>query len=150
MNHQAARLLYAILFIFVAATSSSSQSRQDVAGFVAAAGDAGREMALLTPAVQKVHEAAAYLPLIGTARKLAAKVQQTGTAMTPAQYENLQRELEKIETDLEKLLGAPGGKCPKSCRVAFGDGYAGSTGWNRFVCKLGCIKIKPLPEKPGG
>jgi len=145
MKHPAVRLLSAILFIFVAATNCSSQSRQDVSGFVAAADDAGREMALLVPAVQKVHEAAAYLPVIGAARKLVTKTQQAGATMPQAQYEGLQRELAKIEADLDRQLGALAGACPKSCRDAFGGGHSGDRGWNRFVCKLGCIKIHSRP-----
>ncbi|MBL7798656.1 MAG: hypothetical protein JNJ90_19320 [Saprospiraceae bacterium] len=147
MKHPVLRLLSAILFIFVAKTNSPAQSRPDVSGFVTAAGDAGREMALLQPAIQQVNKATACLPVIGAARNLVSKAQQTGPDMTTQQYESMQRELAKIEADLDKLLGTP---CPKSCRDAFGDGHAGAKGWNRFVCKLGCIKINSSAGKSGG
>lgn len=143
-------ILPLLIALLCSAGAGNAQSRSDIPGFLAAAGDAGREMALLTPSIQKVNDASAYVPLIAAARKLATKVLQTGPKMTGMQYESLQRELAAIESDLDKLLGAPGGSCPKSCRDGFGEGYAGSKGWNRFVCKLGCIKIKAPTGKSGG
>jgi len=139
--------LIRIVFVLLAAATVRAQSRPDVPAFLAAAGDAGREMALLQPAIQQVNKATACLPVIGAARNLASKAQQTGPDMTTQQYESMQRELAKIEADLDKLLGTP---CPKSCRDAFGDGHAGAKGWNRFVCKLGCIKINSPAGKTGG
>lgn len=133
--------------LLLASSTGRAQSRPDVPAFLAAAGDAGREMAMLQPAIQQVNKATACLPVIGAARNLASKAQQTGPDMTTQQYEFMQRELAKIEADLDKLLGTP---CPKSCRDAFGDGHAGAKGWNRFVCKLGCIKINSPAGKTGG
>jgi len=139
------RILPLLIALLLAAGTGSAQSRPDVPAFLAAAGDAGREMALLMPSIQQVNKATAYLPVIGAARNLASRAQQAGARMTAEQYETMQRELAKLETDLDKLLGTSGSACPKSCRDAFGDGHPGGKGWNRFVCKLGCIKINSRP-----
>jgi hypothetical protein len=118
------------------------------ATFVASAKDADQEMALLLPAVQKVREAAAFVPIIQTARKLATEVQRAGNSMPQPRYEAFQRDLAAIETSLDNILNpkTPAGKkhlndCPKSCHNGFGDGFGDGKDWNRFVCKLGCFKI---------
>lgn len=114
-----------------------------IKNFVAAAKDADQEMALLLPSVQKVREAAALVPIIQTARKLAANVQQAGNVMTKIQYDDFQQELANVETKLDSLLNPQKGNpnaCQKGCHSGFGDGFGSSTGWNRFVCKLGCFK----------
>ncbi len=127
--------------------------------FVLQAKETNSEIALLLPAVQKVRDAAAR-SLATTLRKaqaLATKVQSAGKKMTSSQYQSFQRELRTLEAELDKIAAgqnnsagnpAPGsvGACHKSCHDAFGDGFGGGKGWNRFVCKVGCIKV----NFPGG
>ncbi|MFN0015823.1 MAG: hypothetical protein ACKVU2_14875 [Saprospiraceae bacterium] len=133
--------------LMVTAMTSNAQP-QDIRDFVSAAADARREIGLLLPAVQKVEEAAIFVPVIEAARKLAAKTQQAGSGMPAAQYEALLNELVQVEADLGRLLGAKKapGTCPKTCSDALGSGQGGSKGWNRFVCKLGCIPINILRQ----
>jgi hypothetical protein len=142
-----------ILFAFagtaiVVHAQRSARWPADVKHFVASAKDADQEMALLLPAVQKVHEAAAFVPIIQTARKLATEVQRAGNSMPQPRYEAFQRDLAAIETSLDNILNpkTPAGKkplndCPKSCHNGFGDGFGDGKDWSRFVCKLGCFKI---------
>ncbi|MEQ1745175.1 MAG: hypothetical protein ABMA02_07115 [Saprospiraceae bacterium] len=132
-----------MFFILILTALASNAQPQDIRSFVSAAADARREIGLLLPAVQKVEEAAIFVPVIEAARKLAAKTQQAGSGMPNTQYEALQRELAQVEADLVRLLGvkkAPGA-CPKACSDALGTGLGGGKGWNRFICKLGCIPI---------
>ncbi len=156
-----------LLFVAIATafttTTASAQAGAPAAAmqeFVSAAKDANEEIDLLLPAVQKVRESAtrrAFLDVLNRASDLADQVQRSGTSMTAAQYSSYQAQLGRIETDLNKLAGntnstqgspAPGsvGACHKSCHDAFGDGFGGGKGWNRFVCKIGCIKV----NFPGG
>jgi hypothetical protein len=141
-----------ILFAFagwaiVVHAQRSARWPSDVKHFVASAKDADQEMALLLPAVQKVREAASFVPIIQTARKLATDVQRAGNSMPQPRYEAFQRDLATIETSLDNILNpkTPAGKkpndCPKSCHNGFGDGFGDGKDWSRFVCKLGCFKI---------
>jgi len=148
MNNMPAILLFLVLMMVAGENTLRAQTKpvrspHQTANFVAAAKDADQEMALLLPAVQKVREAAALVPIIQNARKLANTVQQTGNGMAQAQYEDFQRELTTIETKLDNVLNPQKGNpnaCQKGCHSGFGDGSGSSTGWNRFVCKLGCFK----------
>lgn len=158
--------LFFFLFAFIGYynTANAQTRTTETADFVAAAGDTDDNMAMLLPAVQKVREAAAAIPVIEAARKLAAKVERSGAKMSKTQYEGYQRELAKLETDLNKILGnstvptstsgspKPGtsGECHQSCHDAFGNGFGGGKGWNRFWCKLGCFKVKVGPVEAGG
>lgn len=139
---------------------AGAAASSETAEFVRAAKEAQEEIAGLLPAVQKVRDAATraqHVRMLESAQKLAAQVVRSGANMTTAQYANYQSQLSKVEIDLNKILGnstvptgapAPGtvGACHKSCHDAFGNGLGGGKGWNRFVCKLGCIKI----NLPGG
>lgn len=145
--------LFFFLFAFIGYynTANAQTRTTETADFVAAAGDTDDNMAMLLPAVQKVREAAAAIPVIEAARKLAAKVERSGAKMSKTQYEGYQRELAKLETDLNKILGnstvptagsqSPA-QCQGECHEVFGNGFGGGKGWNRFWCKLGCFKIK--------
>ena len=150
-------LSFCLAFAALFTNSAQAQATSEIPEFVLKAKDADTEIGMLLPAVQKVREAAAYVPVLEAAHKLAANVQKAGKGMTQAQYQGFQRELAKIEADLDKIAGgtssssgapAPGtvGACHKSCHDAFGNGFGGGKGWNRFICKLGCIKV----NLPGG
>jgi len=151
-----------LLFVAIAtaftttnATAQTGAPTAAIQEFVSAAKDAGEAIGLLLPAVQKVRESAArraFLDVLDRASDLAAQVERSGSSMTAAQYNSYQAQLGRIETDLNKLAGntnstqgspAAGsvGACHKSCHDAFGNGFGGGKGWNRFVCKIGCIKI---------
>jgi len=148
MNNMPAILLFLVLMMVTGRNTLRAQTKpvrspHQTANFAAAAKDADLEMAMLLPAVKKVREAAALVPIIQTARKLAANVQQSGLGMTQAQYEGFQRELAAVETKLDNLLNPQKSNpnaCQKGCHNGFGEGFGSSTGWNRFVCKLGCFK----------
>lgn len=124
---------------------AGAQSRTDTGEFVLAAKDAESEIALLLPAVQKVREAAAYVPILESARKLAARVQRAGAKMSQTQYDGFQRELAKLEADLDnqtRQQQAPY-TCHGKCEADF-PGTGGGKGWKRFICKLACIKVGPV------
>jgi len=144
-------LSFFFAFLTFASLAMAQTRTSEVVDFVAAADDTDDDLAMLLPAVQKVREAAAAIPVIESARKLAAKVERSGAKMSSAQYEAYQRELAKLETDLNKILGnstvptagsqSPA-QCQGECHTVFGNGFGGGKGWNRFWCKLGCFKIK--------
>lgn len=155
------QVLFLFFFLAVAgfASTANAQSRTDIPDFIAAAKATDSGMAMLLPAIQKVREAAAAVPVIETARKLAARVQRAGTSMSQTQYDGFQSELAKIETDLNKILGnstVPASQsqtpaqCQGECHDRFGDGFGGGKGWNRFWCKLGCFKVKVGKVEVGG
>lgn len=139
--------------------SAAAQSTNPKAEFVLKANEVDSMVALLLPAVQKVREAAArkFVVVLKNTQVLTTKVARAGSNMSTSQYQGFQRELETLEGQLNQFANgttptsgepAPGtvGACHKSCHDAFGDGFGGGKGWNRFVCKLGCIKV----NFPGG
>lgn len=139
-------------FIGFYQTTNAQTRSTETADFVSAAADADAEMVMLLPAVQKVREAAGVVPVIEAARKLAAKVKRSGANMSSSQLEGYKRELGKLETDLDKILGnstvpTAGSQTPHTCHgkcAADFPGWGGGKGWQRFICKLGCIKVGPV------
>jgi len=114
---------------------------------------------MLLPAVQKVRSAQArsFVSTLKKAQTLSAQVQRAGAGMNDQKYQGFQSKLRSLEAELNKIAEnqsssagdpKPGtvGECHKSCHDAFGDGFGGGKGWNRFVCKVGCIKV----SFPGG
>ena len=161
------QVLFAAFILAILTTSGYAQTARLVAKktdggqseFVLQAKETSQEIGLLLPAVQKVRSAAArsFVATLRKAQALATKVQRAGSKMSTSQYQGFQRELRSLEAELNKIAasqnGSAGnpasgsvGECHKSCHDAFGDGFGGGKGWNRFVCKVGCIKI----SFPGG
>jgi len=137
--------LFFFLFAFIGYyNTANAQARTEASEFFSAAQDADKEMAMLLPAVQAARESAAFVPIIKSAQDLAAKVKRAGSSMTKAQYEGFQRELGKIEAklDSQQTQQAPH-TCHGKCAADF-PGWGGGKGWQRFVCKLGCIKVGPV------
>ena len=151
-----------LLVAFAAVSSTNTAAAQTAnpkAEFVLKANEVDSMVALLLPAIQKVREAAArsFVIVLKNTQVLTTKVARAGSNMSNSQYQGFQRELETLEGQLNQFANgtspasgepAPGtvGACHKSCHDAFGDGFGGGKGWNRFVCKIGCIKV----NFPGG
>ncbi|MBL7798655.1 MAG: hypothetical protein JNJ90_19315 [Saprospiraceae bacterium] len=141
-------LSLSFFFAFLGLVSfANAQTRTDVAELLSAVQDAEKEMVMLLPAVQKVREAAGYVPIIKSAQELAAKVKRAGSGMSKSQYEGFQRELGKIEANLDSQSQTQSQQTPHTCHgkcAADFPGWGGGKGWQRFICKLGCIKVGPV------
>ncbi len=139
-------LSLSFFFAFLGLASiANAQSRTEVADLLSAAQDADNEMAMLLPAIQKARESAGFVPVIESARKLAAKVKRAGSSMSKSQYDGFQRELGKIEANLDSQTQSQQAPhtCHGKCAADF-PGWGGGKGWQRFVCKIGCIKVGPV------
>ncbi|MCW5924755.1 MAG: hypothetical protein KIS77_20725 [Saprospiraceae bacterium] len=144
MRKQVLFLCSLIAFIGIA-LNANAQARTDVRDFVAAAKETGEQLERLLPSMQKDRKATAYVPIIESAIRLSARVQQAGAGMSQKQYNGFQRELAKIEADLntQTTQEQTPHTCHGKCEADF-PGKGGGKGWKRFWCKVACIKLGPI------
>ena len=77
------------------------------------------------------------------AKVLLDKIAATKGRISPRQEAQFNRELAQLELDLANSTTGPNGKpstCHGRCAKDF-PGTGGGVGWQRFTCKLACIKI---------
>ncbi len=94
--------------------------------------------------------AAELAPLVEQGRRLNDEILRTGRRMTRAQAQSYERRMRRLVGTMDRKTGkACNGKpkkgtlasCMCECDEAY-QGWGGGKGWNRFVCKSGCIVAK--------
>jgi len=81
--------------------------------------------------------------ILMSAKVLLDKIAATKGRISPRQEAQFNRELASLELDLANSTTGPNGKpatCHGRCAKDF-PGTGGGVGWQRFTCKLACIKI---------
>ena len=75
-------------------------------------------------------------------RKLLDRIVATNGRVSPRQQAQFEREFNLLESAIDQSQGSS--TCHGQCHDDFGDDFGGGAGWNRFLCKVGCMTVGPV------
>lgn len=79
------------------------------------------------------------IPLINRVVQRGAGMSAREAASYDAQMQSVVEQLDKLTADINPAADTP--KCMSGCDTTY-PGWGKGKGWNRFWCKVGCIKVK--------
>ena len=150
----AAFILFAISLQSLSANNTITNApANEVQEFVREAQQTAHLIARLIPMVERYRPRTraeysfkkGYLSALRKGEALAKRVVATQGRMTRVQYRQFQNQLQVLNRELIVLGGRNTSDGPAACMLecdAAYPGWGGGNGWNRFWCKLACLKIK--------
>ena len=91
-------------------------------------------------------------PLLGQFKRLHSEILRSGASMSPVQAKGYEKKLNALVSRMDRQTskacnGKPSKGSLAACMCDCGEAYQGwgkGRGWNRFICKAGCLTAKTL------